>query len=358
MPPAVELEQIEDRNLVEIRPLLSPRSLKAKFPMTDRAAEVVLEARNAIRDVLYGRDRKRLVVIAGPCSIHDPDAALEYAEKLRGVALPLRNELVLVMRTYFEKPRTTVGWKGLINDPNLDGSCDVSLGLEIARRLLLDINELGVPCATEVLDPFTPQFIANLLSWASIGARTTESQTHRQLASGLSMPVGFKNGTDGGLEVAKNAMIAAGHSHAFLGITADGQSAVVRTTGNPDRHIVLRGGGGKSNYDVASIEAAAEAVRGEGIARPVMVDCSHANSGKDHTRQAPACREVMHGMPAGGGASLMGLLLESNLRPGAQKWEIGAPLERGVSITDACMGWDETQDLLYEVAEAVKISAT
>ena len=357
MPPAVELEQIEDRNLLEIQPLISPRSLKAKFPMTDRAAATVLKTRSAIRDVIYGRDGTKLVVIAGPCSIHDPDAALEYAEKLQSLAEPLKNELVLVMRTYFEKPRTTVGWKGLINDPHLDGSCDVPRGLEIARRLLLDINELGLPCATEVLDPFTPQFIANLLSWASIGARTTESQTHRQLASGLSMPVGFKNGTNGGLEVAKNAMIAAGHSHSFLGITADGQSAVVRTNGNPDRHIVLRGGGGSSNYDAASIEAAADAVRCEGIARPVMVDCSHANSGKDHTRQAPVCREVMHEMPAGGGATLMGLLLESNLQPGAQTWEAGAPLERGVSITDACMGWDETQDLLHEVAEAVKIGA-
>ena len=357
MPPAVELEQIEDRNLLEIRPLNSPRSLKAKFPMTDRAAAVVLEARRAICDVIHGRDRKRLVVIAGPCSIHDPDAALEYAEKLRRLVEPLQNELVLVMRTYFEKPRTTVGWKGLINDPHLDGSCDVSLGLKIARRLLLDINELGIPCATEVLDPFTPQFIANLLAWASIGARTTESQTHRQLASGLSMPVGFKNGTDGGLAVAKNAMIAAGHPHAFLGITDDGRSAVVRTNGNPDRHIVLRGGAGKPNYDVACIEAAALAVRSEGIARPVMVDCSHANSGKDHTRQAPVCREVMRGMPGGGGASLMGLLLESNLRPGTQQWEAGAPLERGVSITDACMGWEETERLLHEIAEIVKISA-
>lgn len=356
MPPAVELERIEDRNLLEIRPLISPGSLKAKFPMTDRAARVVLEARSAIRDVIRGVDRKRLVVIVGPCSIHDPEAALEYAEKLERLADPLRNELVLVMRTYFEKPRTTVGWKGLINDPHLDGSCDVSQGLEITRRLLLDINELGVPCATEVLDPFTPQFIANLLSWASIGARTTESQTHRQLASGLSMPVGFKNGTNGGLEVAKNAMIAAGHSHAFLGITADGQSAVIRTKGNPDRHIVLRGGDAGPNYEVASIEAAAAAVRGEKIVRPVMIDCSHANSGKDHSRQAPVCREVMRGMATGGGASLMGLLLESNLRPGAQKWEVGAELERGVSITDACMGWDETEDLLYEVAEAVKIS--
>jgi len=356
MPLTVELEQLENRNLFEIRPLVSPKSLKAKLPITNRAATTVLKARRAICDVIHGRDRKRLVVIAGPCSIHDTDTALEYAERLRALSEPLQNELVLVMRTYFEKPRTTVGWKGLINDPHLDGSCDVPLGLEIARRLLLDINELGVPCATEVLDPFTPQFIANLLSWASIGARTTESQTHRQLASGLSMPVGFKNGTDGGLTVAKNAMIAAGHAHTFLGITEDGQSAVVRTNGNPDRHIVLRGGSGVTNYDRDSIEAAAEAVRGEGVVRPIMVDCSHANSGKDHTRQAPVCREVMRELPAGGCASLMGLLLESNLQPGSQSWEVDAELERGVSITDACMGWDETQELLYEIAEAVKIS--
>jgi len=349
-------EPIEDRNLVDIQALISPRNLKAAVPTSEAASETVIEARRAIRDVIHGRDATRLVVIVGPCSIHDSEAALEYAQRLRAIAKNTSDAMVVVMRAFFEKPRTTVGWKGLINDPHLDGSCDVPLGLEIARRLLLDINELGVPCATEVLDPFTPQLIANLLSWASIGARTTESQTHRQLASGLSMPVGFKNGTDGGLTVAKNAMIAAGHAHTFLGITEDGQSAVVRTNGNPDRHIVLRGGSGVTNYDRDSIEAAAEAVRGEGVVRPIMVDCSHANSGKDHTRQAPVCREVMRELPAGGCASLMGLLLESNLQPGSQSWEVDAELERGVSITDACMGWDETQELLYEIAEAVKIS--
>ncbi|NQZ97433.1 MAG: 3-deoxy-7-phosphoheptulonate synthase [Myxococcales bacterium] len=352
-----EVEQIEDRNLIDIRPLTSPRALKHKLPISDTAARTVVQARSAIRDVIHGRDMRRLVVIAGPCSIHDPEAAVEYARNLHRAAGPLENELVVVMRTYFEKPRTTVGWKGLVNDPHLDGRCDVWEGLETVRRLLLEINELGVACATEVLDPFTPQFLADLLAWASIGARTAESQTHRQLASGLSMPIGFKNGTNGAIEVAHNAMVAAGHSHTFLGISADGHNAAVQTNGNPDRHVVLRGGGGRTNYDSASIEAAAELVRGEGIVRPVMVDCSHDNSGKDHTRQGPACLVVLKELRAHGGASLMGLLLESNLKPGSQKWTPGAELERGVSITDACMGWEETEDLLNQVAEAVKVSS-
>jgi 3-deoxy-7-phosphoheptulonate synthase len=269
------------------------------------------------------------------------------------VADATREQLVVVMRTYFEKPRTTVGWKGLINDPHLDGSCDIATGLEVARRLLLRINTLGLPCAGEMLDPITPQYIADLVSWAAIGARTTESQTHREMASGLSMPIGFKNATDGSLEVALNAMISARHSHAFLGINAEGTTSVFKTAGNPDRHIVLRGGGGKANFGADAIVRAAALVEGEGIKRPIMVDCSHDNSNKDHTKQLHAARDVL-AQVRGGQAAIMGLLLESNLKPGKQTWKAGVDLIYGVSITDACIGWEETEALLYETAATVK----
>ncbi|HUI25279.1 MAG TPA: 3-deoxy-7-phosphoheptulonate synthase [Candidatus Kryptonia bacterium] len=346
-------EAIENTNLVEVMPLTSPTAVKAKLPCSDRVAEVVLHARQAIRDVIHGRDRNRLVVVVGPCSIHDPAAAMEYAERLVRVAETSRDALVVVMRTYFEKPRTTIGWKGLINDPQLDGSCDIAAGLELARRILLDINALGLPCGYEALDPVTPQYIADLLSWAAIGARTTESQTHRELASGLSMPVGFKNATDGSLEVALNAMISARSPHAFLGINAEGITSVIKTTGNPDRHIVLRGGGGKPNYAPADIARAAALVADEGISRPLMVDCSHDNSRKDHTRQPQVCHEVLNQV-RGGQQKIMGLLIESNLQPGKQTWKQGARLAYGVSITDACIGWDDTEALLCEAAEVVR----
>ena len=349
------LERIEDRNLSGIRPLLSPRTLKTQLPLGPTPARTVVAARGALREVIHGRDAKRLVVILGPCSIHDPEAAIEYATRLARIADELGEHLVLIMRTFFEKPRTTLGWKGLINDPHLDGSCDVAAGLELARRLLLEINALGVPCASEVLDPFTPQFIGDLLAWGGIGARTIESQPHRQLASGLSMPVGFKNSTSGDVAVARNALVAAGHPHSFLGIDADGRSALVNTTGNADRHLVLRGGGGRPNHGPAEVARAAHRVADEAIARPIMVDCSHENSGKDHTRQAPVCREVLDQLRAGSPV-LMGVQIESNLQSGRQDWARGVPLRRGVSITDACMGWDETADLLHEIAEAVKLS--
>ncbi len=348
------MEAIEDRNLAGIRPLPAPRELKSRLPLSAAAAETVSAARAGIRDAIHGRT-PRLLVVAGPCSIHDPDAALEYAARLAGLARELSGELLLVMRTYFEKPRTTVGWKGLINDPHLDGSCDVVAGLEIARRLLLQINELGVACASEVLDPFTPQFVADLLAWASIGARTSESQTHRELASGLSTPIGFKNATSGDLHAAKNAMISAAHPHSFLGIDAEGRSAIVSTTGNPDRHMVLRGGGGRSNHGSEDVARALSLVADLGIARPVMVDCSHDNSEKDHTRQGPACREVLAQIRAGQ-SGILGLLLESNLEAGRQSWSPGATLRRGVSITDACMGWDETAELLREAAATIRAS--
>jgi 3-deoxy-7-phosphoheptulonate synthase len=346
------MQQLENQNLSEVRPLIPPREVKAMLPASASAAEVVLRARQAIRDVLHGRDRRRLVVIVGPCSLHDPDAALDYAERLRGATAGCEDELVVLMRTYFEKPRTTVGWKGLINDPHLDGSCDIAEGLVRARRLLLRINALGLPCATELLDPVIPQYTADLLSWAAIGARTTESQTHREMASGLSMPVGFKNGTDGSLQIALDAMISASHPHSFLGINRDGLTSVIKTRGNPDRHLVLRGGGGRPNYGAARVAQAARAVAG--IARAVLVDCSHDNSGKDHTRQGPICREVLAQF-RGGQDSLMGLLIESNLRPGRQPWGRAPTLEYGVSITDACIGWEETETLLGEIAATVRM---
>ena len=349
------LEPLEDRNLTGIRPLPAPKKIKRATPITPRAALTVASARREIRDIIHGRDAKRLLAIVGPCSIHDPDDALEYATRLRSAAEPLRGEICVVMRTYFEKPRTTVGWEGLINDPHLDESCDVAAGLALARRLLLEINELALPCASELLDPFMPQFVADLLAWAAIGARTSESQPHRELASGLSMPVGFKNGTNGGLGVAHNAMITASHPHSFLGISVDGRSAVVSTTGNPDCHVVLRGGSNGPNHDAASVEEALARVAGQGVARPIMVDCSHGNSQKDHTRQAGVCRDVLRQLLAGNGA-IMGLMLESNLGPGNQPWSPGQPLRRGISITDTCIGWNETEDLLNEIAAVVKLS--
>jgi 3-deoxy-7-phosphoheptulonate synthase len=345
-------EQLEDRNVVDVVALTSPRAMKRAQPLGEKAAAVVLETRHAIRDILHGRDRRRVLVVVGPCSIHDPQAAYEYAGRLRPVAEAVRENLLIVMRTYFEKPRTTVGWKGLVNDPHLDGSCDLEAGLRLARTILSEINELGLPCGSEVLDPITPQYISDLLSWASIGARTIESQTHRELASGLSMPVGFKNSTDGALQGALHAMVSARHPHTFLGIDTDGVTAMIKTQGNPDRHVVLRGGARGPNHAAEDVVRAAELVAAESVARPIMVDCSHDNSGKDHTRQAAVCREVLAQVRLGQSA-LMGLLLESNLHPGKQSWVPGGSMAYGVSITDACMGWEETEPLLYEIAEAV-----
>jgi 3-deoxy-7-phosphoheptulonate synthase len=343
---------IDNQHVIEIKPLPSPRTIKTMLPITERAASVVVEAREAIRNILHGQDRDRLLVIVGPCSIHDPEAANEYAKRLKPVADSLRDRLLIVMRTYFEKPRTTIGWKGLINDPHLDGTCDIAAGMELARKILLNINESGLPCATELLDPISPQYIADLVSWTAIGARTTESQTHREMASGVSMPVGFKNGTEGSLQVAINAMVAAKTPHHFVGINADGVTSIIKTMGNPDRHIVLRGGGGRTNYDEEHVAKAEAAVAGEGIARPIMIDCSHDNSSKDHRRQAVVAREVLRQF-RDGRQSIMGLMLESNLNPGKQTWKEGTPLAYGVSITDACLGWDETAELLTELAEAI-----
>jgi len=348
---------IDNQHIGLITALPPPRVIKTKLPITEQAAALVVETRNAIRKILHGQDRDRLVVIVGPCSIHNSEAAFEYAHKLKPVADALRDRFLIVMRTYFEKPRTTVGWKGLINDPHLDGTCDIATGLELARTILLRINQLGLPCATELLDPISPQYIADLISWAAIGARTTESQTHRELASGVSMPVGFKNGTEGSLQVAVNAMISARTPHHFVGINADGQAAIIRTMGNPNRHIVLRGGGGKTNYEAEHVAKAEAAVANEGIARPIMIDCSHDNSKKDHTRQGFVAQEVLRPL-RGGRQTIMGFMLESNLNPGKQAWKEGVALQHGVSITDACLGWDKTEQLLHELATAITTTPT
>jgi 3-deoxy-7-phosphoheptulonate synthase len=347
------METLDDRNLAAIRPLPAPQCLKAELPADACAHATVAQARSDVRDLLHGRDARRLLVVSGPCSIHDPDAALAYAERLAKLAERTRDALLVVMRTYFEKPRTTVGWKGLINDPHLDGSCDLPRGLRVARETLLRINRLGVACGGELLDPITPQYVADLLAWGSIGARTSESQTHRELASGVSMPVGFKNGTNGSLETARDAMFAAGHPHTFVGIDAAGETAAVVTRGNPDRHLILRGGADRPNYGAEEIRRAAELTAEQGIPRSILVDCSHANSGKDPTRQPEVCRRVLAQVRAGDRA-ILGVMLESNLEAGRQDWTPGGALRRGVSITDGCLGWEESEALLEEIAQTVR----
>ena len=343
------MSSLEDRNLVGIEELPTPSELKTRHPISERAAQVVLKARHRIRDVLHRRDRHRRVVIVGPCSLHDPAAAIDYAGRLLPLAGELEDHLIILMRTYFEKPRTTIGWKGLVNDPHLDGSCRVAEGLAGARRLLLEINQLGLPCATEFLDPISPQYMADAIAWAAIGARTTESQTHREMASGLSMPVGFKNGTDGDVAVAIDAMTAAAHPHSFLGIRAEGKAAVVKTAGNPDTHIVLRGGRLGTNYDRDSVEAASQKI----AVRGVMIDCSHGNSRKDPARQGDVIRDVGRQIRSEG-EGILGVMIESQLHSGRQDWQPGKSLEYGISITDACIGFEETEQLLRELATAMR----
>jgi 3-deoxy-7-phosphoheptulonate synthase len=341
--------QTQNLRIAEFAPLVTPSQLEAELPATDAIRLMVQQAREAISAMLHGRDQRRLVVVVGPCSIHDPEAAMVYAEKLKKLAHATQDQLLVVMRTYFEKPRTVVGWKGLVSDPHLDGSCDIPAGLTIARKILLDINAMGLPCATEFLDTVVPHYLSDLVTWAAIGARTTESQVHRQMASGLSMPVGFKNSTDGSLQNAINAVLSARHAHAFLGINADGGSAVVKTMGNEDAHIVLRGGASGTNYHPEDIAEAALAIGKEGLPRGVMVDCSHDNSGKDHTKQGSVFADVVQNFAAGQKA-ILGVMIESNLHPGKQTWMQGVPLKYGVSITDSCVGWSETEDMLMSAA--------
>lgn len=334
-------------NIVSTVPLVAPKVLKAELPITCATTKTVLDNREAIQRILAGED-DRVLVVVGPCSIHDPKAAFEYAQRLKGLADKVAKRMLLVMRVYFEKPRTTVGWKGLINDPYLNDSFDIQAGLRLARKLLLDIGDLGLPAATELLEPITPQYIADLLTLASIGARTTESPTHRQMASGLSMPVGYKNGTDGGLQVAVDAMIAGRTPHAFLGIDGDGHTCVVNTRGNPWGHLILRGGRSGPNYSPEHVQAATTALTAAGLSPRMLVDCSHANSNKDYRNQPSVWRDVIAQRVAGN-QNIIGLMLESNLHPGSQKLTADhSLLHYGVSITDGCIAWDETEALILE----------
>jgi 3-deoxy-7-phosphoheptulonate synthase len=334
--------------------LPSPAALLATLPRSQTAAASVERGRAAIRAALHGRD-PRLVAIVGPCSIHDPAAALEYARRLARLAPELDDALIIAMRTYFEKPRTALGWKGLINDPRLDGSCDLALGLERARAILCAIGELGLACASELLDPITRHYIGDLLAWVAIGARTSESQIHREMASGLPMPVGFKNPTSGELAPARDAMLAARGAHRHLGIGPDGGFRRVDTRGNPDVHLVLRGGERGPNYSARDVALAAELTSMLGLARPVLVDCSHANSDKDHRRQPNVLRDVLAQLETRP-SPILGVLVESHLEPGRQALRAGEPLAYGVSLTDACLGWDETEALLREAAARVRAS--
>ncbi len=344
--------RIDDTRIEAVRPLITPALLFEKLPVSDRTLELVEGARRALSAIIHGED-DRLIVVVGPCSIHDSAQALDYARRLRAVATDVDDALLIVMRTYFEKPRTTVGWKGFINDPHLDGSFAMNEGLELARRLLLEIVDMGLPVGTEFLDLLSPQFISDLTAWGAIGARTTESQTHRQLASGLSCPVGFKNGTDGGVKVAVDAIVAASAGHAFMGMTKMGQAAVFQTRGNVDCHVILRGGKAP-NYDAASIDAACTTLAGAGLREHVMVDVSHANSSKQHRRQIEVAGELADRIAAGE-RRITGLMIESHLAEGRQDLVPGQPLKHGVSITDACIGWDDTVPVLRRLAEAVRV---
>jgi 3-deoxy-7-phosphoheptulonate synthase len=339
-----ELENLKTENLrVEsVTQLITPLELKKALPLTDASRETSVRGREAVRAVLERRD-PRLLVITGPCSIHDPAAALDYARRLAALSEQVKNRYQLIMRVYFEKPRTTIGWKGFINDPYLDDSCDMEYGLRAARQLVLDITALGLPVATEFLDPIIPQYTADLISWAAIGARTIESQTHREMTSGLSMPVGLKNATDGSVQRAIDALLACRTSHSFLGIDQDGRSSIVKTRGNPDTHLVLRGGGGKTNYHADEVAAAAAKLRAAGLPETIMVDCSHANSGKVPARQADVWKELLEQRKQPSGP-VIGAMLESFIEEGNQP--ISANLKYGQSITDPCMDWPTTEALL------------
>ncbi len=336
---------VENLRVAGVTRLITPAQIKEQSPASELHVRNVASTRATARAILSGED-DRLLVVVGPCSIHDTEAALEYAERLAQLSKAVEDRYFVVMRVYFEKPRTTTGWKGLINDPHLDDSCDVAHGIATARKLLLDIVELGLPTSTEFLDPIIPQYIADLVSWAAIGARTTESQTHREMASGLSMPVGFKNGTDGSIQTAVDAMKSSRAPHSFLGIDQDGATSIVKTSGNPESHLVLRGGRSGGNYDSASVSAACKSLGKSGLHPVVMVDCSHANSGKDPARE-PLVWESILEQRKDGRREIIGAMLESNLHYGAQSLGSGrAGLQYGVSITDSCMDWEMTEKLL------------
>jgi 3-deoxy-7-phosphoheptulonate synthase len=340
----------DDVRISGLQEVIPPAELHAEFPLDDQASETVYHTREAIHRILHGED-DRLVVIVGPCSIHDPDAAREYARRLKLLIEQLHTELCIIMRVYFEKPRTTVGWKGLINDPDMDESFHINKGLRLARGLLLDLAREDVPAGTEFLDLISPQYIADLISWGAIGARTTESQGHRELASGLSCPIGFKNSTDGGFKIAIDAVHAASRPHVFMSLNKQGHSAIFSTSGNNDCHIILRGGR-QPNYDSNSVTYAAEELIASDLRPEIMVDCSHANSNKDYRRQVDVCHDVVAQI-AQGEKNIMGVMLESHLIEGRQDVIPGQPLTYGQSITDACIGWEATESLLRELADAV-----
>lgn len=348
----VNQDSLHNVNIEEEAVLLTPKQLKTEFPLPEYRRKQIEQSRKIIADIIHKRDPRKLIVI-GPCSIHDPVSALEYATKLSALAEKVSDKLYIVMRVYFEKPRTTVGWKGLINDPHLDGSFNVEAGLRVARKLCLDLAELGLPLATEALDPISPQYLADLFSWSAIGARTTESQTHREMASGLSMAVGFKNGTDGNLGVAINAMQASAQGHRFIGINQQGQVTLLTTKGNPDGHVILRGG--KSpNFDAESVAQCEAVLAQAALPQAIMIDCSHGNSNKDFRRQPLVAEQVLKQL-LDGNQSIIGLMIESHLFEGNQSSEQPfAAMQYGVSITDACIGWDTTEKLLIDFAEKLR----
>ena len=342
----------DDLRICGTKEVIAPNQVHQELPLSDAAAKTTLQARNAIHNILTRKD-DRLLVIVGPCSIHDASAALEYAEKLQQAASHLQENLLVVMRVYFEKPRTTVGWKGLINDPDLDCSFNINKGLRVARELLLGINDIGMPAATEYLDLITPQYFSDLISWGAIGARTTESQVHRELASGLSCPVGFKNATDGSVKTAIDAIGAARSPHHFLSLTKSGRSAIFSTTGNEDAHLILRGGSDRPNYDAVSVEHTAESLQEANLSDNIMIDLSHANCLRQYQRQMLVGKDVS-GQIATGDRRIFGIMAESNLKAGRQDVVPGKPLVYGQSITDGCLGWDDTEQLLNNLAMAVE----
>jgi 3-deoxy-7-phosphoheptulonate synthase len=351
----LDTTRVDDLRIGAVRPLITPALLQEWLPTPLAAQALVESSRTALSRVLHGLD-DRLIVVVGPCSIHDHDQAMAYARLLKAQADALATDLLIVMRVYFEKPRTTVGWKGYINDPHLDGSFAINEGLEMARKLLLDVLDLGLPVGTEFLDLLSPQFISDLVSWGAIGARTTESQSHRQLASGLSCPVGFKNGTDGGVKVASDAIQAAQAAHAFMGMTKMGQAAIFETRGNADCHVILRGGKAP-NYSKPDVDAACALLKAAGLREQVMVDVSHANSSKQHRRQVEVAGAVGEQI-AGGDTRITGLMIESHLNEGRQDIIPGQPLQHGVSVTDACIGWEQTVPVLQGLAAAVRARRT
>jgi 3-deoxy-7-phosphoheptulonate synthase len=344
--------RLDDVRIREVRPLISAALLQYELPADERLQAFIEERRREVAATVHGTD-PRLLVIVGPCSIHDRDQALEYARRLRALADELGEDLLLVMRVYFEKPRTTVGWKGYINDPRLDGSFRINEGLRRAREVLLEIAKLGLPAGTEFLDLLSPQYIADLVSWGAIGARTTESPSHRQLASGLSCPVGFKNGTDGSVQVAADALVACGSPHAFMGMTKMGQVAIFETAGNGDCHVILRGGTRGPNYSPADVAATCAILAKSGLLQRVMVDCSHANSRKDYLRQIEVAHELGQQIAAGD-KRIFGIMIESHLHAGRQELQPGVLLQPGVSITDACIGWEQTEQVLRDLARAAR----